>query len=158
MHFLHFSNLKIRPTLQCCEEKLTSWVRDINGKTWGDGTLSEESEWAYHQSRTPLLSLCHSISPQAYDDYLDDVLSLDLATEPVSEKSLHSTNMLDFLVKEEPLGEDDLKAQQKDRQKKDNHNMSENIFLSSPDFCLQQDSNNFILWASNGQQSRILTL
>ena len=91
------------------------------------------------------MSLCHSISPQAYDDYLDDVLSLDLATEPVSEKSLYSTNMLDFLVKEEPLGEDDLKALQKDRQKKDNHNMSENIFLSSPDFCLQQDSNNFIL-------------
>ena len=73
------------------------------------------------------MSLCHSISPQAYDDYLDDVLSLDLATEPVSEKSLHSTNMLDFLVKEEPLGEDDLKALQKDRQKKDNHNMSENF-------------------------------
>ena len=70
------------------------------------------------------------ISPQAYDDYLDDVLSLDLATEPVSEKSLHSTNMLDFLVKEEPLGEDDLKALQKDRQKKDNHNMSKNIYLS----------------------------
>jgi len=33
--------------------------------------------------------------------------------------------MLDFLVKEEPLGEDDLKAMQKDRQKKDNHNMIE---------------------------------
>jgi len=62
---------------------------------------------------------------RAYDDYLDDVLSLDLATEPVSEKSLRSTNMLDFLVKEEPLGEDDLKALQKDRQKKDNHNMIE---------------------------------
>lgn len=100
----------------------------------------------YHQSRTlvccPFVIL---IPPQAYDDYLDDVLSLDLGTEPVSEKSLHSTNMLDFLVKEEPLGEDDLKALQKDRQKKDNHNMSENIFLSSPDFCLHQDSNNFIL-------------
>merc|ERR1712038_920111 len=62
---------------------------------------------------------------EAYDDYLDDVLSLDLGTEPVSEKSLHSTNMLDFLVKEEPLGGDDLKALQKDRQKKDNHNMIE---------------------------------
>merc|ERR1712066_1171560 len=65
------------------------------------------------------------ITPQAYDDYLDDVLSLDLATEPVSEKSLHSTNMLDFMVKEEPLCEDDLRALQKDRQKKDNHNMIE---------------------------------
>ena len=85
------------------------------------------------------------ISPQAYEDYLDDVLSLDLAAEAVSEKSLHSTSMLDFLVKEEPLGEEDLKALQKDRQKKDNHNMSKNISLSSLDFCLQQDSNNVIL-------------
>lgn len=31
-----------------------------------------------------------------------------------------------FLVKEEPLSEDDSKALQKDRQKKDNHNMSKN--------------------------------
>ena len=89
--------------------------------------------------------LVNLIAPQAYDDYLDDVLSLDLATDPVSEKSLHSTNMLDFLVKEEPLGEDDLKALQKDRQKKDNHNMSKNSFLSNLDFCLQQVSNYFIL-------------
>ena len=34
-------------------------------------------------------------------------------------------NKFDFLVREEPLGEDDLRAIQKDRQKKDNHNMSE---------------------------------
>ena len=101
----------------------------------------------------PPASFSSLLSPQAYDDYLDDVLSLDLAADPVSEKSLHSTNMLDFLVKEEPLGEDDLKALQKDRQKKDNHNMSKNISLcpvSSLDFCLHRNSNYFILWASNG--------
>ena len=66
---------------------------------------------------------------QTYDDFLDDVLSLDVASEAVADKSVHSASasMLDFLVKEEPLGEDDLKAMQKDRQKKDNHNMSKCI-------------------------------
>jgi len=64
---------------------------------------------------------------EIYDDFLDDVLSLDVASEAVADKSVHSASasMLDFLVKEEPLGEDDLKAMQKDRQKKDNHNMIE---------------------------------
>ena len=50
-------------------------------------------------------------------------MSLDIAHE-ASDKHIPSSNMFDFLVKEEPLGEDDLKALQKDRQKKDNHNMS----------------------------------
>ena len=50
------------------------------------------------------------------------------------EKSL-STNMFDFLVKEEPLGEEDLRALQKDRQKKDNHNMSKSVFIQVG-FCL----------------------
>ena len=63
---------------------------------------------------------------QTYDDYLEDVLSLDMAQEAVADRSLNS-NMFDFLVKEEPLGEDDLRALQKDRQKKDNHNMSKLI-------------------------------
>ena len=61
---------------------------------------------------------------QTYDDYLEDVLNLDMAQEAVADRSLNSSNMFDFLVKEEPLGEDDLRALQKDRQKKDNHNMS----------------------------------
>lgn len=61
---------------------------------------------------------------ETYDDYLEDVLSLDMAQEAVADRSLNS-NMFDFLVKEEPLGEDDLRALQKDRQKKDNHNMIE---------------------------------
>ena len=61
---------------------------------------------------------------QTYDDYLEDVLSLDMAQEAVADRNLNSSNMFDFLVKEEPLGEDDLRALQKDRQKKDNHNMS----------------------------------
>ena len=65
---------------------------------------------------------------QTYDDYLEDVLSLDMAQEAVADRSLNS-NMFDFLVKEEPLGEDDLRALQKDRQKKDNHNMSKLIML-----------------------------
>ena len=138
------------PANSLVESELSRRYQWGNLRAWN--TVWREWVSIYHQSRAllccPFVIL---ISPQAYDDYLDDVLSLDLGTEPVSEKSLHSTNMLDFLVKEEPLGEDDLKALQKDRQKKDNHNMSENIFLSSPDFCLQQDSNNFILWASNGQ-------
>ena len=63
---------------------------------------------------------------KAYEDYLDDVLSLELPPEGGGD-SLHSTNMFDFLVKEEPLGEEDIRALQKDRQKKDNHNMSKEI-------------------------------
>ena len=65
---------------------------------------------------------------QTYDDYLEDVLSLDMAQEAVADRSLNS-NMFDFLVKEEPLGEDDLRALQKDRQKKDNHNMSKLLII-----------------------------
>merc|ERR1719195_471466 len=48
-----------------------------------------------------------------------------MAQEAVADRNLNSSNMFDFLVKEEPLGEDDLRALQKDRQKKDNHNMIE---------------------------------
>ena len=66
---------------------------------------------------------------QTYEDYLEDVLSMDLP-DGTGEKSL-STNMFDFLVKEEPLGEEDLRALQKDRQKKDNHNMSKSVFYPS---------------------------
>ena len=66
---------------------------------------------------------------QTYEDYLEDVLSMDLP-DGTGEKSL-STNMFDFLVKEEPLGEEDLRALQKDRQKKDNHNMSKSVLNSS---------------------------
>ena len=61
---------------------------------------------------------------QTYEDYLDDVLSLDMAQD-AGAAAADKPNMFDFLVKEEPLGEDDLRAIQKDRQKKDNHNMSE---------------------------------
>ena len=62
---------------------------------------------------------------QTYDDYLEDVLSLDIPSDTaVSDKPISSASMFDFLVKEEPLCEDDLRALQKDRQKKDNHNMS----------------------------------
>ena len=71
---------------------------------------------------------------QTYDDYLEDVLSLDMAQEAVADRSLNSSSMFDFLVKEEPLGEDDLRALQKDRQKKDNHNMSK--FLND---CCRSD-------------------
>ena len=67
---------------------------------------------------------------QTYDDYLEDVLNLDMAQEAVADRSLSSSNMFDFLVKEEPLGEDDLRALQKDRQKKDNHNMSKLLIPS----------------------------
>ena len=61
---------------------------------------------------------------QTYEDYLDDVLSLDMAKDAEAAVA-DKPNKFDFLVKEEPLGEDDLRAIQKDRQKKDNHNMSE---------------------------------
>merc|ERR1712227_996867 len=63
---------------------------------------------------------------ETYDDYLEDVLSLDIPSDAtVSDKPISSASMFDFLVKEEPLCEDDLRALQKDRQKKDNHNMIE---------------------------------
>ncbi len=55
---------------------------------------------------------------------MEDVLSLDMAQEAVADRSLNSSNMFDFIVKEESLGEDDLRVLQKDRQKKDNQNMS----------------------------------
>eukprot|EP00092_Neocalanus_flemingeri_P012671 GFUD01013655.1.p1 GENE.GFUD01013655.1~~GFUD01013655.1.p1 ORF type:complete len:568 (+),score=148.95 GFUD01013655.1:68-1771(+) len=70
------------------------------------------------------------------DDFLDELLTHDIGNEGIvpdirvndgsaNDKSLHSTSMFDFMVKEEPLCEDDLRALQKDRVKKDNHNMIE---------------------------------
>jgi len=66
------------------------------------------------------------------DDFLDELLAHDIGSDgtgpndgSASEKGLHSTSMLDFMVKEEPLCEDDLRAFQKDRVKKDNHNQIE---------------------------------
>merc|ERR1712106_838753 len=67
------------------------------------------------------------------DDFLDELLTNDIGSDGVvpdirgsgGRASLHSTSMLDFMVKEEPLCEDDLQAFQKDRVKKDNHNQIE---------------------------------
>ena len=39
--------------------------------------------------------------------------------------NINSASMFNFMVKEEPMGEDDMKVFKKDRVKKDNHNMSE---------------------------------
>ena len=63
---------------------------------------------------------------QTYDDYLEDILSYDMAQEAVADRSLNSSNMFDFLIKEEHkhTGKDDLRALRKDRHKKDNHNKS----------------------------------
>ena len=38
---------------------------------------------------------------QTYDDYLEDILSYDMAQEAVADRSLNSSNMFDFLIKEE---------------------------------------------------------
>ena len=85
---------------------------------------------------------------QACDDFLDELLTQDIGNDGIvpdiranegsaSDKSAHSTSMFDFMVKEEPLCEDDLRALQKDRVKKDNHNMSKDSFVFYPlrDFC-----------------------
>ena len=52
---------------------------------------------------------------------------LDFFSQLTSKSSSSISNMP---IKEEPLTEDDLKALQKDRQKKDNHNLSETIFAT----------------------------
>jgi len=70
---------------------------------------------------------------EACDDFLDELLSHEVGGEGrvpdirlTAEGGKHpSASMFDFLVKEEPLGEDDLKVFTKDRVKKDNHNMIE---------------------------------
>ena len=88
------------------------------------------------------------------DEFLDKLLhtdaTLDEGTEPdikvmdgdinMMSGEVNASSLLDFFnqltskssssisnmpIKEEPLTEDDLKALQKDRQKKDNHNLSE---------------------------------
>ena len=84
---------------------------------------------------------------QVCDDFLDELLSQDAGGEarvpdircghrildkpvtlldrfPASGGKANSASMFDFMVKEEPLGEDDLRVFTKDRVKKDNHNMS----------------------------------
>ena len=94
------------------------------------------------------LSTLYIFTLQTYEDYLEDVLSMDLP-DGTGEKSL-STNMFDFLVKEEPLGEEDLRALQKDRQKKDNHNMSKSVFIQGS-LCLSLIST--IYYISIGQIS-----
>ena len=91
---------------------------------------------------------------QTYDDYLEDVLSLDMAQEAVADRSLNS-NMFDFLVKEEPLGEDDLRALQKDRQKKDNHNMSKLIMYRILNFI---DLESQSIASGAGSRKYLLTL
>jgi len=70
---------------------------------------------------------------EACDDFLDELLSHEVGGEGrvpdirlTAEGGKHpSASMFDFMVKEEPLGEDDLKVFTKDRVKKDNHNMIE---------------------------------
>ena len=85
---------------------------------------------------------------QVCDDYLEDtLLSLDSAAvgsgDPAQAPATPTTtNMFDFLVKEEPLGEDDLRALQKDRQKKDNHNMSKTRI--SCNLCSTDNTDSYI--------------
>ena len=77
---------------------------------------------------------------QVCDDFLDELLTHDIASlsdgvvpdirGSEGRASSHSTSMLDFMVKDEPLCEDDLRAVQKDRVKKDNHNQSKSHLLS----------------------------
>ena len=85
---------------------------------------------------------------QTYDDYQEDVVSLDMAQEAVAD-------MLDFLVKEEPLSEDDLRALQKDRQKKDNHNMSKLIIYHILNFI---DLESQSIASGAGSRKYLLTL
>eukprot|EP00092_Neocalanus_flemingeri_P046856 GFUD01052882.1.p1 GENE.GFUD01052882.1~~GFUD01052882.1.p1 ORF type:complete len:583 (+),score=160.60 GFUD01052882.1:371-2119(+) len=66
------------------------------------------------------------------DDFLEELLTHDIATNGMvpcltgnNGKSLHSTSMLDFMVKDETLCDEDLQTVQKDRVKKDNHNIIE---------------------------------
>ena len=102
--------------------------------------------------------ICHFQSV-SYDEFLDRLLTtdatLDEGTVPdikVMDDSdinlsgeVNASSLLDFFsqltskssssisnmpIKEEPLTEDDLKALQKDRQKKDNHNLSKTIFAT----------------------------
>eukprot|EP00092_Neocalanus_flemingeri_P001673 GFUD01001784.1.p1 GENE.GFUD01001784.1~~GFUD01001784.1.p1 ORF type:complete len:136 (+),score=38.49 GFUD01001784.1:363-770(+) len=69
---------------------------------------------------------------QVCDDFLEELLTHDIATNGMvpcltgnNGKSLHSTSMLDFMVKDETLCDEDLQTVQKDRVKKDNHNIIE---------------------------------
>ena len=79
---------------------------------------------------------------QVCDDFLDELLTNDIASDGVvpdiggseGRAGIHSTSMLDFMVKEEPLCEDDLRAFQKDRVKKDNHNQSKYISIRASIF------------------------
>eukprot|EP00092_Neocalanus_flemingeri_P060122 GFUD01072022.1.p1 GENE.GFUD01072022.1~~GFUD01072022.1.p1 ORF type:complete len:582 (+),score=158.62 GFUD01072022.1:30-1748(+) len=65
------------------------------------------------------------------DDFLEELLTHDIANNGIvpcltgNGKSLHSTSMLDFMVKDEALCDEDLQTVQKDRVKKDNHNIIE---------------------------------
>eukprot|EP00092_Neocalanus_flemingeri_P036484 GFUD01039726.1.p1 GENE.GFUD01039726.1~~GFUD01039726.1.p1 ORF type:complete len:243 (+),score=65.98 GFUD01039726.1:36-764(+) len=73
---------------------------------------------------------------QVLDDFLEELLNHDIANNGIvpcltgnnrsaNGKSLHSTSMLDFMVKDEALCDEDLQTVQKDRVKKDNHNIIE---------------------------------
>jgi len=74
------------------------------------------------QPFSPTCSSTTTSPSETCEDFLDEILSqgegtcIGVPTE---------NTMFDQLVKEEPLGEEELKALQKDRMKKDNHNMIE---------------------------------
>lgn len=99
---------------------------------------------------SPTVSTCSntSNSEAGCDEFLDDFLSKNGSSRDslvpdirVTDSDVsNNSSMIEFfsqmgksrssslegvIIKEEPLGEDDLKALQKDRQKKDNHNMIE---------------------------------
>ena len=52
---------------------------------------------------------------------IEGFIGLNTTLEEIRELDMEGLN-----VKDEPLSEEDIKAFQKDRQKKDNHNMSKN--------------------------------
>lgn len=78
------------------------------------------------------------------DDFLDDILSLESGTTGLgTSSSLLSTGDVDSsgemsAVKQEslPLSDVEIHAMAKDRQKKDNHNMSKIYFLCQVNRCV----------------------
>ena len=93
---------------------------------------------------------------QSCDEFLHNLFhtdaTLDEGTVPdikvmendinMMSSEVNANSLLDFInqipgmpIKEEPLTEDDLKALQKDRQKKDNHNLSKFFLLKKLSFC-----------------------
>ena len=103
------------------------------GRVWQAKSNNPLKGWKLFQSCDEFLHNLFHTDATLDEGTVPDIKVMENDINMMSSE-VNANSLLDFInqipgmpIKEEPLTEEDLKALQKDRQKKDNHNLSKNF-------------------------------